>query len=211
MKIITISDTHGQEKYLDLPAGDMIIFSGDCQTNNASVNNFLNWMSSLDYKYKIIIAGNHDAVFETLGYEKSYQLCKEKGIVYLQDTSIVINGIKIHGSPWTPNFYNWSFMEDDEDLMKYWKLIPLDTDILITHGPQYGVCDKVLYPFGRDPNVGSKTLSIAIQKLSKLSYHIFGHIHEEYGIFDGEYISLNSSSISFNSRNLNKPHVFELD
>jgi len=58
---------------------------------------------------------------------------------YLEDSSVTIEGYKIHGSPWTPEFCGWAFMlENEKDMLKKWKMIPDDTDILITHGPPYG-------------------------------------------------------------------------
>ena len=57
--------------------------------------------------------------------------------------------------------------------------------ILITHGPAYGILDKV----STGENVGSKALLDFI-KHTRPQFHIFGHIHEDYGIFNN---SLNAS------------------
>lgn len=63
MKILHISDTHGQHGRLkDLPAADVIVHSGDF-TFGGEVHEaigFLNWFCDLPYAHKIFIAGNHD-------------------------------------------------------------------------------------------------------------------------------------------------------
>jgi 3',5'-cyclic AMP phosphodiesterase CpdA len=63
MKILHISDTHGQHHQLtDLPSADIIIHSGDITEdgNEEEAFNFINWFCDLPYKHKIFIAGNHD-------------------------------------------------------------------------------------------------------------------------------------------------------
>jgi hypothetical protein len=53
-----------------------------------------------------------------------------------QDSKINIEGIRIWGSPWQPNYHEWAFMlERGEVIKKKWDLIPEGTDVLITHGP----------------------------------------------------------------------------
>jgi Icc-related predicted phosphoesterase len=52
----------------------------------------------------------------------------------------------------------------------------LDTDILITHGPPYGILDSTQ----RNEHVGCKALYERVQ-LIKPKLHVFGHIHESYG------------------------------
>ena len=67
MKIWHISDTHGYHDLLEIPEGiDMVIHSGDCSNprdpynNEPEVRGFIDWFSSLDIKYKVYVAGNHD-------------------------------------------------------------------------------------------------------------------------------------------------------
>jgi len=61
-----------------------------------------------------------------------------RNCTYLEDSGTVINGIRIWGSPWQPWFCDWAFNVERGELMKYWKLIPTDTDVLMTHGPPIG-------------------------------------------------------------------------
>lgn len=63
MKILHISDTHGRHASMKgMPEADVIIHSGDISENGTEeeVISFLEWLESLDYKYKVFVAGNHD-------------------------------------------------------------------------------------------------------------------------------------------------------
>ena len=63
MKILHLSDTHGQHNRLKgLPEADVTVHSGDFTFGGSEreVLDFLNWFCGLPYKYKIFIAGNHD-------------------------------------------------------------------------------------------------------------------------------------------------------
>lgn len=195
MKIITISDTHTYHKRLKLPENaDMIICSGD-YTNTGTikeVNSFINWYKDLPYKYKILVNGNHE-----LGWYKNPDLYKNlisNKIIYLEHESIVIDGIKVFGSPYTPEFYYWAWMYNRKDGSEIWKSIPNDTDILITHGPPYGYGDRVKYfKSGEDPNVGCKDLLKRVEEIKPI-LHVYGHTHHERGsISDGDTLFLNSA------------------
>lgn len=63
-------------------------------------------------------------------------------------------------------------------------MIPTNTDVVITHGPPYKVLDKVDHDECSDINVGCPILFQHITERIKPKYHIFGHIHESYGVFD---------------------------
>ena len=66
MRIICISDTHGIHQDVKLTAAEMIIHAGDMSEmgTKEQIVDFVNWFSSLDYQYKVLIAGNHDFFFE---------------------------------------------------------------------------------------------------------------------------------------------------
>ena len=188
MKITFISDTHTKHREItsDLPGGDLIIHAGDFMNSGydpQDVADFVNWYSSLltmDYKHRVFIAGNHDYLFEN-----KPELAKELvdaysgGLIYLQDKTKIIDGVKIYGSPWQPEFYQWAFNlpRNGEDLREKWFWIPNDTDILVTHGPPWGHCD--VNPYG-NLNVGCELLRVRVDEL-KPKIHVFGHIHSGYG------------------------------
>ena len=116
MKITFISDTHNKHNHLTsnaynniLGSGDVLVHAGDCTSMGKSheITNFLNWFGMTDFKHKIFIAGNHDFGFEM--HTDIAEEFKEKGIIYLFDTEVVIDGVKFYGSPWQPEFYDWAF------------------------------------------------------------------------------------------------------
>jgi Icc-related predicted phosphoesterase len=179
----------------------MIIHAGDMSGRGTiqEISNFLQWYAELPHKYKILIAGNHDKFCEE-NPALMRELCDDFGIDYLEDESITIKHVKIHGSPRTPEFCDWAFncwrtKKEKEDPFRgylypyigdYWDLIPYDTDILVTHGPPAYVLDKC--PGG---NVGCDRLLETVQDI-KPKYHVFGHIHESAGdinIFDTQFIN----------------------
>jgi Icc-related predicted phosphoesterase len=184
MLITTLSDTHMKHRKISLPKGDTIIHAGDITVNGreGEVISFLRWFAQLDYTYKIFIAGNHDFFFEE-ETEKYFSKIIPENIIYLNDSGATIEGLHIWGSPITPWMYDWAFnRERGKAIAKHWKLIPADTDILITHGPAYGVLDKNRMGY----HTGCEQLIKTIKKI-KPKVHICGHIHEAYGqtVIDG--------------------------
>lgn len=222
MKISFISDTHTKHKQLNLEGGDLLIHSGDL-SNKGSFNDledFLLWFGKQPYRYKIFIAGNHDFCFQD-SPARCRQVLKEHeeyngNIIYLEDSGIEIEGIKIWGSPWQPEFHNWAFnLPRGQKLADKWSLIPDDVDVLITHGPPYGILDIVNYS-GRidyDPrkdrhsgsHQGCQDLMDRVS-IIKPKVHCFGHIHEQYGCVDYNGTKfINASSVNLHYIICNQP------
>jgi len=180
VRIAIISDTHlRHRKYpIDVPECDLLIHCGDAMIEGtaAEVRMFASWFEALKAKYKVFVAGNHDWLFE-----KDNALARSllpKGVIYLQDSQIEIEGLKIYGSPWQPEFCEWAFnLKRGWPLRKQWELIPAGIDILITHGPPLGILD--FSKFG-DEHVGCADLRQELQRI-KPKVHCFGHIHGDYG------------------------------
>ena len=183
-KTITfISDTHTKHKHVtgELPGGDILIHCGDISNRGYmnEIKNFLEWFDGIKgYEYKIFIAGNHD-----FGFQDNPNLCAKllqdyPTVTYLEDTSIIIDGIKIYGSPWQPRFYNWAFNVDRGwDIAQKWEKIPQDTDILITHGPLHGILDSTY----TGQRVGCEDLYKKVMEI-KPKVHCSGHIHFDHGM-----------------------------
>ena len=55
-------------------------------------------------------------------------------------------------------------------------MIPPETNLLITHGPAFGIMDAVI----NGNHVGDKDLLRRIEDV-KPAVHVCGHIHESYG------------------------------
>lgn len=194
-KIVAISDIHGMWQNLDLPEGDILVVAGDCTGHgtNTEFNEFISWIETLvpsKFKYAVITPGNHDINLENaynVLLENHPEIKKEglsiklpdKEIYLLIDSSVILEDLKIYATPWMPNYYNWSFMYERNgiELKDRVSRIPLDTDILITHSPPYGIRDKA----HDEEKTGCELLSSRILEMTNLKAHFFGHIHEGYG------------------------------
>jgi len=186
MKIALISDTHNLHKKIkNIPKADLIIHAGDCTENGskAEFTHFINWYSNLPHARKILVAGNHDWCFYSssnsdLDYREAEAICEDLGIIYLLDNSVEINGVKFYGTPWQPAFCDWAFNIEEESKRKIiFNMIPEDTNVLISHCPPYGIMDKTK----SGVVCGCQALLNKVQ-IIKPKYHIFGHIHEGYGM-----------------------------
>jgi Icc-related predicted phosphoesterase len=208
LKFVAISDTHSKHNSLQLPIGDVLIHTGDVSSRGKEyeVLNFLEWFSAQDYAYKIFIAGNHDFYFEQMPLADVEKIIPDN-VIYLNDSSIKINGINIWGSPISPWFYDWAFNRHrGDDIQKHWDKIPMNTDILLTHGPAFGILDRTV----GNMQVGCEDLLRTI-KIIKPQVHICGHIHEAYGQVKKDATTFINASV-LNERYLlsNEPIVFGL-
>lgn len=208
MKFVAISDTHCRHRSIKLPKADVIIHAGDLSNKGEKVEvvDFLDWFGELDYTHKIFIAGNHDFYFEREKKKKIEDIIRGN-VTYLNDSGVTINGINIWGSPVTPWFFNWAFnRERGKPIQKHWQMIPEDTDLLIVHGPPYGILDQVI----NERHVGCRDLLERL-KVVKPKVVVTGHVHESYGVMKQSGIKFINASILNESYELvNKPIVFEL-
>lgn len=208
-KIVVISDSHGQHDGIDIPDGDWIIHAGDISRIGleTEVLNFLDWFSALPHKRKIFICGNHDWFFEKYPSIAIEILKQYPNIIYLENSGIELDGVKVWGSPVQPEFCQWAFnRQRGEEIKKYWDMIPNGTDILITHGPPYGILDKTIY----GDLTGCEELLKRVKEISPC-FHIFGHIHEAHGM---EKISnttfMNASVLNERYQLVNKPIIINI-
>lgn len=231
MIIDCISDLHGY--YPTLQEGDLLIVAGDLTARDTAIEHgqFLAWIDRQKYTKKILIAGNHDVYLEKRGLDHLKDVFFDLGIEYLCDSGTQFHGtksngevctMKLWGSPWTKTFPGINpkckafTCDTEEELAEKWALIPEDTDILITHGPPYGILDKAkLYNKKRcwktgDPYkcVGSKSLQMQIFSKLTLKLFVCGHVHESYGMEPkGGFIenAVNASHVNENYKPVNKP------
>lgn len=182
IKITCISDTHGQHGEVKLDGGDILIHAGDIAATRGDIyelRHFLSWMSEQDYQHKIFIAGNHDFLFQDYPEEIAELLKGYPKLTYLSDSSVSAMGLNIYGSPWQPWFHSWAFnlQRDGEEIEQKWQAIPVDTDILVTHGPPHSIGDRTQ----RGELAGCQKLYERLHQLKRLKLHVCGHIHEGYG------------------------------
>lgn len=216
MKIVAPSDTHNLHEQMThpVPGGDVLIHAGDL-TNRGSlsdISSFAEWSKYLPHCHKLVIAGNHDFCFDPdhpkrLYSAKAAEILSESGWTYLKDETHVIDGTTFYGSPWQPWFYDWAFnLERGEEIAQVWKRIPNNTQVLITHGPPYGILDAT----SRGKAVGCEELLKRVKSI-RPRLHLFGHIHEAYGTkeIDGT-IYGNASICSLDYHPVNQPLEFSL-
>ena len=182
MRLVLISDTHGSHNSIPkLPDGDFLIHAGDFMNSGLDaeeVFSFNRWLARLPIKRRIVCGGNHDRLFQ-----KKPEIAREflKSAVYLENTGVTIDDVSLWGSPYTPEFLNWAFMyRRGPEAKQYWDQIPEALDVLITHGPPYGILDQTA-PGGE--HLGCEELLKAVH-YKKPKVHVFGHIHGGAGTFD---------------------------
>jgi len=204
MNIWHISDTHTFHDMLYVPKDiDMVIFSGDSSNpydpyhNEIEVRAFIDWYSKLPIKHKIFVAGNHDTSIEK-GFVKVREFT-EKGIIYLENDSVEIEGFKIWGSPCTPRFGNWAFMKAREKIDRLWQHIPDDTDILIVHGPPKGILDHSYSPEHVYERCGCSALRKHVLFRVKPKLMCFGHIHNTKDVINQGILSLSGYETLFSN------------
>lgn len=188
MRLVALSDTHGYHKKLTIPEGDVFIHAGDfsMKASTEYLCSFSSWVNKLPHKHKIIIAGNHDMACEQMGRLQTKEIFSPA--IYLDHEYCQIDDVMFFGSPYTsyidePSSWFFDYPRNGELAHRLWgSLIDAEKiNVLITHGPPYGILDKVSDPHeGEDPHVGEKYLLDVIRNhMPKV--HIFGHIHEGYG------------------------------
>jgi predicted phosphodiesterase len=224
MRITFISDTHTKHNQVtsSLPGGDVLIHAGDISSMGYrhEIQDFIKWFSGLDnYKHKIFIAGNHDWGFQTEPKATEHLLELNPGCEYLQDNLFLIGDdtdnyedmVKVWGSPWQPEFYNWAFNLPRQgwELGVHWNQIPEDTEILITHGPPFGHLDTV--KLNPTFNTGCELLRERVDVV-KPKIHVFGHIHTGYGYkFDGNTHFFNAAVLDEQYYFTQKPMTVDWD
>jgi calcineurin-like phosphoesterase family protein len=205
----------------------------------SEVERFVKWFNGIDnYTNKIFIAGNHDMTFDReillrdklAHFEGRYftdddEPCAEgkpdwldallvselnPNVFYLENSFVMLDDIKIWGSPITPSFgYGWAFNKDrGYDINQIWNQIPNDTDIIITHGPIHSYCDRT---DRGGLNVGCEQLYHRLNEV-KPHLHFSGHIHEAYGYRNTKWgYAFNGCNCDLSYLVNNKPMTFEYD
>ncbi|XP_035121350.2 metallophosphoesterase domain-containing protein 1 isoform X1 [Callithrix jacchus] len=123
-RFVCVSDTHSRTDPIQMPYGDVLIHAGDFTELGlpSEVKKFNEWLGSLPYEYKIVIAGNHELTFDQefmadlikqdFYYFPSVSKLKPENYenvqslltncIYLQDSEVTVRGFRIYGSPWLP-------------------------------------------------------------------------------------------------------------
>jgi Icc-related predicted phosphoesterase len=181
LTVACISDTHELHRELDVPNGDILIHAGDFSMfskSAAAILDFNEWLGELPHRRKIVVPGNHEFFLEA---DPSRRRLLSNATILI-DEGVEIAGLKIWGSPVTPLYGGAFGMSSPADRAKLYAKIPADVDILVTHGPPYGMLDQSP---GTLQHAGCPQLLEAVTRV-KPNLHVFGHIHGAHGTVSTE-------------------------
>lgn len=208
IKVVCLSDTHNHI-VTDVPFGDILIHAGDLTERGTAeeLNNAIKWLQELPHKYKVVIAGNHELCLDK-HHNKTKSFDEERldiswgNIRYLKNSSVILDfpeknrSIKVYGSPYTPKHGNWAFQYPRE-LDVWGNTIPIDTDILVTHGPPRHHLDI---------HAGCHHLLKEIWRV-RPKLHVFGHIHVDHG---QDFLEFNSFQKSYERLCSGEGYIFDI-
>ena len=184
-------------------------------------NTFIPWCNEQPCERVFLIAGNHDIVFENYPDEiinvfkdtKITYLCDEEA-EYVKEDEENYESIRIYGTPWCHQFYDWAFMTSDLKLESIYSKIPYKVDVLLTHDCPYGTSDVLLQkniPWANGDHIGCHPLGNAVDE-KKPRFHCCGHLHscEHKPQERGETTVCNVSMVDEHYDRVYEPHYFEI-
>lgn len=211
MKLAHVSDTHGMPRdfacqhqglvrcacLLTIPADcEIVVHSGDMQPDlywdahrdRKYQGNWLGkhakrWAKWLDGRPFVFELGNHDQ------FEGVQALLRRHGIdAHRASWNPIVKGIRFAGHPGVPPIgcgFNNQFSEPElEELTR--TALSTRPDILVTHCPPRGYLDR--YGMDNGVNCGSIGIRNALWDARTAGapprWHLFGHCHEQGGLFD---------------------------
>ena len=206
LTIVAISDTHQLHREVEVPPGDLLIHAGDFtmfSNSAAAILDFDDWLGELPHRWKVLIPGNHEFFLESDPSRRG----RITNATILIDEGVEIMGLKTWGSPMTPLYGGAFGRSSGRDRANVYAQIPGDSDILVTHGPPFGILDQAP---GSEYHSGCPQLLDAVRRIKPM-IHIFGHAHGGYGTFntpDTLFVNAALPGEGYGMRN--PPHVFRL-
>lgn len=183
---------------------DVVLHCGDLTTNCTTdeLQRTMDFLAAHPAPLKLCIPGNHDRYLDE-AYAGAKRASKRRGSVGAEDKAAACraivesaNGVKmlstgthtfelangaslrIYADPYTPEFGHWGFQYPKGTRTFD---IPNNVDVVMTHGPPYGVLDEIEPVHPNDyAHVGCKNSLWAVYR-AKPQIHCFGHIHEDWG------------------------------
>jgi Icc-related predicted phosphoesterase len=208
LRILALSDTHELHRELNrLPEADLLIHAGDWtffSKRMSVLSDFDEWLKEQPIRRQIILVpGNHEFYLEA----DASQRARTASASILMAEPLSIDGLNLWGSPVTPLYGGAFGLSSAESRAAHYAAIPLDTHILITHGPPYGILDGKP---GTSEHLGCPQLLEAVLRVKPL-VHIFGHVHTGYGIqVNADTTFINAALLGPDGDMLNKPVLFDL-
>ena len=195
IRLVCISDTHTSKLYSTsstcstditaLPPGDVLIHAGDLSNDGtfSAIQDQISWLSSLPYKHKIVIAGNHDSYFypNSRHPDDGEKVLEWGSVSYLQHSSIRLHFperggryLNFYGAPQIPACGGSDFAFQYPRGEDAWSgTIPLETDVLVTHTPPKHHLDLPIA-------LGCEWLLKEVWR-TRPKVHVFGHVHAGIG------------------------------
>jgi len=199
LQLVLLSDTH--ELHREIPAGDIFIHAGDFTMFSRSLRgivDFNEWLGELPHQHKIVVPGNHETFLQTDPENRS--LIGNATVLINQAATVA--GLRIWGSPVTPSGPAFGIRSDEKRERLYCS-IPADTEVLITHGPPFGILDcnprSTLHQ-------GDRVLLEAVKRV-RPKIHVFGHIHGAYGIMQDEHTTFVNAGLLGRDGDLDKKPI----
>lgn len=206
LKLVLLSDTHELHREAEVPEGDILIHAGDFTMFSHSLRaiaDFNEWLGELPHLHKLVVPGNHELFLEA---DHSRRSILSNAIVLLNEGTTV-EGLRIWGSPVTPLYGGAFGLSSPEDRRRLYAQIPEDIDVLVTHGPPYGILDS-----SPDSGMhsGCRALFDAVMRV-RPKLHVFGHVHGAHGIFVTDQTTFVNACLHGVDFGLDRsPHVFRL-
>jgi Icc-related predicted phosphoesterase len=206
IRLVLLSDTHGLERELDVPPGDILIHAGDFTMFSKSlraIEDLNKWLGEQPHRHRILVPGNHEFFLEA---DPSRRSLLSNATVLINE-GIEIDGLRIWGSPVTPLSGVAFGIPSPGDRKKTYAQIPPGTHVLITHGPPFGILDSSP---GSEFHSGCKELLAAVTKIAP-RLHVFGHIHGAYGLVQSDGTTFVNAALLGNDGDLaHEPVVLEM-
>ena len=121
VRVIVLSDTHGQHRSVSVPDGDLLIHCGDWTKSSSkpeveAYQDFASWLANLPHPQKVVVSGNKEIYMDTEScvkhrgksleeIEAVQQLLYCEGVTYLCDSGFLYEKSDVHlklwGAPWT--------------------------------------------------------------------------------------------------------------
>jgi Icc-related predicted phosphoesterase len=197
VRVVCVGDTHGKTQ--PVPSGDLFIHVGDLgrKSDLVELREQLAWIAAQPHRTKLLVAGNHDwplahctrarivcKACSARGLDTCDPASRDRvlaevatlGIVYLEDSEVVVDGARIYGTPWQASYHEWAFNLPPNPLLAMWSRIPRDLHVLITHVPPAGFGDRLV----NGDRIGDRALLDHVRTATP-ALHVFGHLHQDGG------------------------------
>jgi len=178
--LVILGDTHELHREVEVPAGDVLLFTGDLTMFSkrlSAIEDFDDWLGELPHRWKLVVPGNHEFFLESDPGRRS--LVSNAHV--LIDEAVTVEGLKIYGSPVTPLSGGAFCKPSPADRVRHWAQIPGDVNVLIVHGPPYGILDRSP---GQREHMGDPELMARVKQLPNLRLLCCGHVHGGFGMVE---------------------------